>query len=81
MRALVFAFVVGCAASPPPPALSNVELVGEPAPAPRPPAKCEPPCAAKGDSYAVRIAVLECKTQCLKEKIWRTKTRLELLAD
>jgi hypothetical protein len=81
MRAIVLACVVACATFTPPPALSNVELVGEPAPAPPPPAKCEPPCAAKGDSYAVRMAVLECKVACLKEQIRNVKSRLELVAD
>jgi hypothetical protein len=75
MRFAIALVLVACARPMEPPALRNVELVGEP-PRPRPAPKCEPPCAAKSDHFADRMAALECKTQCLKEQIWRAKSRI-----
>ena len=78
MRVLAFVLAVGCAASPPLPVISNAAPTAQPE---RPPAKCEPPCAQKSTRYDDRLAALECRVQCLKEEIWRQKSRLELLSE
>jgi hypothetical protein len=79
MRGLAFVLAIGCAA-PPLPVIANVAPPAQPRPE-RPPAKCEPPCAQKSRRYEDRLAALECRVQCLKEQIWRAKSRVQLLRE